>query len=85
MEATEAVNAAEAGRMGALEARTGRYMRVRQIAEYLDVGLSTIYAAIESGDLPAVAIGRGAKKALRVHHSDLLAYEASCRVQPTAA
>jgi excisionase family DNA binding protein len=85
METTEAVKTAEADRMGALEARSGRYMKVREIADYLAVSLSTVYAVIESGDLPAVAIGRGAKKALRVHQRDLLAYEQSCRVQPAAA
>lgn len=68
----------------ALVARSGRYVRVRWIAEYFDVGLSTIYQAIDAGELPAVAIGLGNKKTLRVHQDDFKAFEARCRVQPSA-
>jgi excisionase family DNA binding protein len=65
-------------------ARAGRYVRVKAIAEYFDVAVSTIYQAIESGDLPAIAIGRGSKKTLRVHEDDFRAFEYRCRVQPNA-
>ncbi|MFE2838483.1 helix-turn-helix transcriptional regulator [Streptomyces mirabilis] len=66
------------------EPQGGTYIRVRSIAEYFDVGLSTIYGLIESGVLPAIAIGQGARKALRVHRSDFEAYEAALRAQQAA-
>ncbi|MFI0929714.1 helix-turn-helix domain-containing protein [Streptomyces sp. NPDC021012] len=62
---------------------TTAYVRVRWIADYFDVGLSTIYAAIESGELPA--IGVGAKKALRVRLADVRAYEQSRQIKPKVA
>ncbi|MFJ5779917.1 helix-turn-helix domain-containing protein [Streptomyces sp. NPDC093094] len=65
--------------------RPGQYVRVKAVAEYFDVAVSTIYQAIEAGDLPAIAIGRGYKKALRVHEDDFRAFEVRCRVQPTTA
>ena len=85
METTETATAVEAGRNGLCSAPAARYLKVKEVATYFDVALSTIYQVIESGDLPAIAIGRGSKKALRVHEDDFRAFEARCRVQPIAA
>lgn len=73
MEATDTTEASES------EPQRGPYVRVRWIAQYFDVGLSTIYDLIESGALPAIAIGQGSKKTLRVHHDDFKAYENALR------
>jgi excisionase family DNA binding protein len=62
----------------------GTYLRVKQVAAYFDVGLSTIYDLIEAGTLPAIAIGTGAKKTLRVRRDDLVAYERDLRKTPQA-
>ncbi|MGW3308336.1 helix-turn-helix domain-containing protein [Streptomyces sp. NPDC001073] len=63
----------------------GTYLRVRQVAAYFDVGLSTIYDLIEAGVLPAVGIGTGEKKkTLRVHRDDVDAYERNLRQTPQA-
>lgn len=40
----------------------GRMYRVSAVAEMLDVSLSTVYRAVESGDLPVLRFG----KAMRV-------------------
>jgi len=86
MEAMEtASRAVEVGQSGLHDAPTARYLKVKEIATYFDVGISTIYQAIETGDLPAIAIGRGSKKALRVHEADFRDFEARCRVRPDAA
>ncbi|MFJ5804019.1 helix-turn-helix domain-containing protein [Streptomyces decoyicus] len=66
------------------EGPRGAYIRVRWIAAYFDVGPSTIYDLIDSGILPAVAIGRGTKKALRIHRDDFEAYERALREGRTA-
>ncbi|MER6253627.1 helix-turn-helix domain-containing protein [Streptomyces sp. NPDC001584] len=78
MEATDTTETLES------EPQSGPYVRVRWIAEYFDVAVSTVYALIETGTLPAIAIGTGAKKTLRVHRADFKAYERSLRttVQP---
>ncbi|MFI1177844.1 helix-turn-helix domain-containing protein [Streptomyces melanogenes] len=69
MEATDTTETPEGG------SPSGTYIRVRWIAAHFDVGPSTIYDLIDSGILPAIAIGRGTKKALRVHRDDFEAYE----------
>ncbi|MEU8469564.1 helix-turn-helix domain-containing protein [Streptomyces sp. NPDC029006] len=84
METTETAHAVEAGHDGLLSTPAARYLRVKEIAIYFGVALSTIYQAIETGDLPAIAIGRGSKKAIRVHEDDFRAFETRCRVQPNA-
>ncbi|MFD8839822.1 helix-turn-helix domain-containing protein [Streptomyces griseofuscus] len=84
METTETANAVEAGHNGLLSTPAARYMKVKEIATYFGVALSTIYYAIETGDLPAIAIGRGSKKTLRVHEKDVRDFETRCRVQPNA-
>ncbi|WP_329453190.1 helix-turn-helix domain-containing protein (plasmid) [Streptomyces sp. NBC_01724] len=67
------------------EPQGGPYVRVRWIAQYFDVGLTTIYDLIVSGVLPAIAIGQGAKKkTLRVHRDDFKCYEDALRSERTA-
>lgn len=62
------------------------YMKVKWIAGYLAVGLSTIYDAIEAGDLPAIRVGRGTSKAgIRVLLSDVRAYEENRQIKPKVA
>jgi excisionase family DNA binding protein len=85
MEATETTDSPGAAGPEAADGRPGRYHRVKWVADYFDVGLSTIYEAIERGELPAVAIGLGRKRTLRVHHDDFIAYEQRCRVRPRTA
>lgn len=84
METTETAHAVEAGQNGLLSNPAARYLKVKEIATYFGVALSTIYQVIETGDLPAIAIGRGSKKTIRVHEDDFRAFEARCRLQPNA-
>ncbi|MFB9558666.1 helix-turn-helix domain-containing protein [Streptomyces roseoviridis] len=58
------------------------YVKVKWIAGYFAVGLSTIYDAIEAGDLPAIRVGRGAKAGIRVRLADVRAYEETRRIRP---
>ncbi|MFE1230591.1 hypothetical protein [Streptomyces sp. NPDC058745] len=59
------------------------YVKVKWIAEHFAVGLSTIYDAIEAGDLPAIRVGRGTTKAgIRVRLADVKAYEKSRQIGP---
>ncbi|MFF5638245.1 helix-turn-helix domain-containing protein [Streptomyces sp. NPDC012825] len=81
MEATETTEVGP----GEVELAVGEYVRASTIAEYFDIGLSTVYQAIEQGDLPAIGVGNGSKKALRVRLSDVLAYEKSRRIKPKNA
>lgn len=59
----------------------GAYLRVVQVATQLNVHRTTIYRAIESGDLAAVRLGQG-RGGLRVSQEALAAYLASAEVQP---
>ncbi|WP_435245062.1 helix-turn-helix domain-containing protein [Streptomyces tendae] len=80
MEATDTTETPES------EPRSGPYLRVGWIAKHFDVAVSTVYALIEAGTLPAIAIGTGAKKAaLRVHRDDFEAYELRLRKTPQPA
>jgi excisionase family DNA binding protein len=54
-----------------------RLFRVQAIAEMFDVSVSTIYRAIENGQLEALRFGRG-KGAVRVTASALDAFAAAC-------
>jgi excisionase family DNA binding protein len=54
-----------------------RMYRVRAVAEMYDVSVSTIYRAIESGQLTALKIGAG-KGALRIPEYALAAFEETC-------
>ena len=61
------------------------YVKVKWIAGYFAVGLSTIYDAIEAGELPAIRVGRGTTKAgIRVRLADVQAYEKSRQISPAA-
>lgn len=79
MEATDTTETLES------EPQSGPYLRVRWIAKHFDVAISTVYALIEAGTLPAIAIGTGAKKTLRVHRDDFEAYELRLRKTPQPA
>jgi excisionase family DNA binding protein len=54
-----------------------RMYRVKDVAEHFDVSVSTIYRAIESGQLDALKLGRG-QGTLRVPGSAVLAYAETC-------
>jgi excisionase family DNA binding protein len=54
-------------------------LRVRAVAEMLDVSVATIYRAIESGALPALKVGSG-KGALRVPVEAVGQYVRSCEL-----
>jgi len=57
------------------------YLRVAQVAAQLNVHRTTVYRAIESGDLAAVKFGQG-RGGLRVSADALAAYLANAEVQP---
>ncbi|MFJ9810697.1 excisionase family DNA-binding protein [Streptomyces sp. NPDC101158] len=79
METTESTESAVAEVSGP-SATT--YVAVKWIAGYFAVGLSTIYDAIEAGDLPAIRVGRGTKTGIRVRLADVRAYEEARRIRP---
>ncbi len=54
-----------------------RMYRVGEVAEHFSVSASTIYRAIESGQLEALKLGRG-QGTVRVPGSAVLAYAATC-------
>jgi excisionase family DNA binding protein len=54
-----------------------RLYRVKAVAEMFDVSVSTIYRAIEAGQLQALRIGSG-KGAVRVPEAALGSFEAAC-------
>ncbi|MGH3673471.1 MAG: helix-turn-helix transcriptional regulator [Pseudonocardiaceae bacterium] len=54
-----------------------RLYRVKVVAGHFDVSISTIYRAIECGQLDALKLGTG-KGALRVPGAAVLAYEQAC-------
>lgn len=54
-----------------------RVLRVKTVAEMLDVSVATIYRAIESGALPALKMGTG-KGALRVPAAAVREYLRAC-------
>ncbi|GAA3435633.1 helix-turn-helix domain-containing protein [Kutzneria kofuensis] len=54
-----------------------RLYRVKFLAEALDVSLTTIYRAVESGALRAVRVGTG-KGAVRIPGDAFLEYLAAC-------
>ncbi|MCY2967400.1 MAG: helix-turn-helix domain-containing protein [Planctomycetota bacterium] len=53
-------------------------LKPRQLAERLNVSLSTVYGLIETGKIACHRIGRG-RGAVRVSEEDLADYLASCR------
>ena len=58
-----------------------RMFRVKAVAEMYDVSVSTIYRAIESGQLDAYRIGSGSG-AIRIPEWALSAFEESCVLEP---
>lgn len=54
-----------------------RFLRVNEVAQRLNLSLSTVYQLIESGRLPSHCVGM--RKGIRVAESDLLAYVEWCR------
>lgn len=54
-----------------------RMFRVRAVAEMFDVSVSTIYRAIEAGQLTALKIGTG-KGAVRIPESAVREFERIC-------
>lgn len=54
-----------------------RMYRVRDVAEHFEVSVSTIYRAVESGQLVALRLGAGLG-AVRVLGSAVLAYAEAC-------
>jgi excisionase family DNA binding protein len=61
-----------------------RMYRVKDVAEHFDVSVSTIYRAIESGQLDALKLGTG-QGTLRVPGCAVLAYAARCGQASTEA
>lgn len=59
-----------------------RMYRVKAVAERYDVSVSTIYRAIESGQLDAYRIGTG-KGAIRIPESALSVFEEACELKPS--
>jgi excisionase family DNA binding protein len=59
-----------------------RLYRVRAVAEMFDVSVSTIYRAIENGQLDALRLGRG-KGAVRIPAAALAAFAEACAVAAT--
>lgn len=54
-----------------------RMYRVKAVAEMFDVSVSTIYRAIESGQLDALKIGTG-KGSLRIPESSISVFYETC-------
>ena len=66
-----------------MQAEGTRMFRVKAVAERFDVSVSTIYRAIESGQLVALKLGVG-KGSLRITEHALAAFEESCALRPAA-
>jgi excisionase family DNA binding protein len=60
-----------------MQVESTRMYRVREVAKHFDVSVTTIYRAIESGQLDALKLGRG-KGALRVTGAAVTAYAHAC-------
>lgn len=58
-----------------------RMFRVKAVAEMYDVSVSTIYRAIEAGQLDAYRIGTG-KGAIRIPEHALTVFEEECAIEP---
>lgn len=58
-------------------------LKPRELADRLNVSLSTVYGLIESGKLACHRIGCG-RGAVRVSEDDLTEYLESCRSKPKA-
>ena len=60
-----------------------RMLRVRAVADMFDVSVSTIYRAIEAGQLASLKIGSG-KGAIRIPAHAVEAFAALCAVTPVS-
>lgn len=60
-----------------MQVEGARMYRVREVAEHFDVSVTTIYRAIESGQLDALKLGTG-KGTLRVTGAAVVAYAHAC-------
>lgn len=60
-----------------MQVESTRMYRVRDVAKHFDVSVTTIYRAIESGQLDALKLGNG-KGALRVTGAAVVAYAQAC-------
>lgn len=60
-----------------MQVESTRMYRVRDVAARFDVSVSTVYRAIESGQLDALKLGAG-RGALRIPDYALNAYEEAC-------
>jgi len=60
------------------QSATPVWFRVGDAATRLGVVPKTVYRLIDKGELTGYRIGR----VIRIKESDLLAYEASCKIQP---
>lgn len=60
-----------------MQVESTRMYRVRDVAKHCDVSVTTIYRAIESGQLDALKLGSG-KGTLRVTGAAVAAYAHAC-------
>jgi excisionase family DNA binding protein len=60
---------------------TRRMFRVKDVADMYDVSPSTIYRAIEAGQLDAYRIGSG-RGAIRIAEHALVVFEEECAIEP---
>lgn len=67
-----------------MQGKATRMFRVKAVAEMYDVSVSTIYRAIEAGQLDAYRIGTG-KGAIRIPEHALTVFEEECAIEPSDA
>lgn len=60
-----------------MQNQEARMLRVKAVAQLLDVSVATVYRAIESGELRALKIGTG-KGALRIPEAAVAEYVQVC-------
>jgi excisionase family DNA binding protein len=60
-----------------MQVKGTRLFRVKAVADMFDVSVSTIYRAIDAGQLFALKVGSG-KGAVRIPESAITAFEKSC-------
>lgn len=58
---------------GTMVTKPEDYVSVAYVSQLLGIGLSTVYAMIEEGNLPAIYLpGKGGRKIVRIKHSDVV-------------
>lgn len=65
-----------------MQDKATRMFRVKAVAEMYDVSVSTIYRAIQAGQLDAYRIGSGSG-AIRITESALAVFEDECALKPS--